>query len=86
MTDYFLKFTDQSEMFSILEPLGMTYVDEEGNLHVSQGGHKYAAWEVGTIEGKDGWHLNVRVVDPEMDVSVLEQYAVYPKNPVCVWA
>ena len=86
MTDYYLKFTDQSEMLSILEPLGMTYTDEEGQQHVSQGGHKYAAWEVGAIEGKEGWHLNVRVVNPEMDVSALEPYMVTPQHPVCVWA
>ena len=49
MTDYYLRFADQPEMLSILEPLGMTYVDEEGQQHVSQGGHKYAAWESKTF-------------------------------------
>ena len=49
MTDLYLKFTDQSEMLTVLQPLGMTYTDEEGIVHVSQGGHKYAAWESKTF-------------------------------------
>ena len=53
---------------------------------VSQGGHQYAAHEVGLIDGVEGWHLNLRVVDPEFDVSSLEQYAVSPRNPKCTWA
>ena len=47
--DYYLRFTDQSEMLTVLEPLGMTYPDEEGIVHVSQGGHQYAAWESKTF-------------------------------------
>ena len=86
MIDLYLRFADQAEMLSVLEPLGMTYTDDEGNVQVSQGGHQSAAWEVGEIAGKEGWHLNVRVVDPEFDVSGLEQYSVQPRNPVCVWA
>ena len=72
-------------MLAVLEPLGMTYTDDEGVTKVSQGGHQWAAWEVGEILGKGGWHLNLRVIDPEMDVSALETYAVQPRNPVCVW-
>ena len=53
---------------------------------VSQGGHQYAAHEVGELPDTTGWHLNLRVVDPEFDVSSLEQYAVSPRNPRCVWA
>lgn len=86
MIDLYLRFADQAEMLSVLEPLGMTYTDEEGVVKVSQGGHQYALWEVGTIEGRDGWHLNVRQIDMEMDLSSLDNYCVYPPYPVCVWA
>lgn len=86
MMDLFLRFVDQAEMLSVLEPLGMTATDDEGVVKVSQGGHQYALWEVGTIEGRDGWHLNVRQIDMELDFSPLEGFRVYPPYPVCVWA
>ena len=86
MMDLFLRFADQAEMLFVLEPLGMTYTDDEGIVQVSQGGHQYALWEVGTIEGRDGWHLNVRQIDMELDLSALEPFRVYPPYPVCVWA
>ena len=53
---------------------------------ISQGGHDYALWEVGSIEGVSGWHINVRVVNVDFDVSSLEQYVVHPTNPRVVWA
>jgi hypothetical protein len=88
MTDHYLKFPDQATMLSALRPLGMTYMSEgdEPVEMVSQGGHQYAAHEVGEISGVEGWHLNLRVVDPEFDVSALDEYAVQPRNPKCVWA
>jgi hypothetical protein len=59
---------------------------DTANEQVSQGGHQYAAHEVGLIDGVEGWHYNLRVVDPEFDVSSLEQYQVFPRNPRCVFA
>jgi hypothetical protein len=75
-------------MLSALRPLGMTYTSEgdEPVEMVSQGGHQYAAHEVGLIDGVEGWHLNLRVVDPEFDVSSLAEFEVYPTNPRCIWA
>ena len=95
MKDYYIRFPDQATMLEVLRQLGMTYSTdiaddawegEDSVEHISQGGHQYAAWEVGEIEGAEGWHYNLRVVDPEFDVSSLEQYAVNPKHPRCVWA
>ena len=88
MTDYFYKFPDQVTMLSALRPLGMTYMTEgdEPAEMVSQGGHQYATWTVGEIEGVEGFHLNVRVVDPEFDVSSLAEFEVFPRNLRCVWA
>jgi hypothetical protein len=53
---------------------------------ISQGGHDFALWEVGEIEGVEGWHINVRLVNEEFDVSGLEQYRVEPTKPRVVWA
>ena len=64
----------------------MTYTGEDGNEQISQGSHAYALWEVGEINGKDGWHVNLRLIDQTFDVSPLDQYRVYPPYPVCVWA
>lgn len=86
MIDLYLRFADQAEMLSVLEPLGMTYTDDEGNVQVSQGGHQYALWEIGEILGYTGWHVNIRQIDMEMDLSSLDPYRVYPPYPVCVWA
>jgi hypothetical protein len=91
MRDYYLRFPDQATMLEALRPLGMTYTteateDTEATEQISQGGHQYAAHEVGEIDGVEGWHYNLRVVNPEFDVSSLEQYAVTPANPRCVWA
>jgi hypothetical protein len=86
MTDNYYKFTDEQAMLDALRPLGMTYVDDEGNTQVSQGSHQYAAWVVGIIPPYEGYHLNVRQIDPEFDLSSLEPFTVYPPDPVCVWA
>ena len=85
ISDHHFRFPDQATMLEVLRQIGMTYTVEDTE-QISQGGHQYAAWEVGEIEGAEGWHYNLRVVDPEFDVSSLEQYAVNPKHPRCVWA
>jgi hypothetical protein len=90
-SDHFLKFPTESAMLDALRPLGMTYTEptEDGAdlvEHASQGSHQFALHEVGEIPGLDGWHVNLRVIDPELDVSSLEPFAVHPRNPVNVWA
>lgn len=39
---------------------------------------------VGEIEGKDGWHVNVRPL-AEFDASLLPVLDPAPQNPVRVW-
>lgn len=69
-----------------LTPLGMACTDEDGTERLAQGGHQWAAWEVGDIPGCTGWHVNMRVLDPDLDLSSLEPYRAYPAAPYCVWA
>ena len=93
MIDLYLRFADQAEMLSVLEPIGMTYTDDEGVVKVSQGGHQYALWQVGWLpSGTDDkgetiymWCINIRQIDMEMDLSSLDPYLVNPKAPRCVW-
>jgi hypothetical protein len=86
MIDLYYKFPDHPTTLLALSANGMTYTDDEGIEHPSQGGHDFALWEVGTIEGIEGWHINVRLINVEFDVSGLEQYKVEPQKPVCIWA
>lgn len=86
MKDYFYRFVDEQDMLVKLEPLGMTYTNEEGVVCLSEGSHQYAAWPVGEIMGYDGYHLNVRKIDMEMDLSSLIPNEVYPVAPKCIWA
>jgi hypothetical protein len=86
MTDHYLRFPTPAAMLEALRPLGMTYTDDEGIEHASQGSHQYALHEVGEIEGVEGWHVNLRIIDPEFDVSALAEFEVHPEAPRCVWA
>jgi hypothetical protein len=86
MTDNYYKFLDEQAMLDALRPLGMTYTDDEGNTQVSQGSHQYAAWVVGTIANYEGYHLNVRQIDPDFDLSSLDMNEVHPADPRVIWA
>jgi hypothetical protein len=83
MKDYFLKFTDQQQALEVMQ--SFTYTDDDG-VHLSQGGHDYALWVVGDIPDTEGFHINLRVINPEIDTAALEPYIVHPRNPRCVWA
>ena len=93
MLDLYLRFKDEAECISVLEPLGMTYVNEDGIVCVSQGGHQYAEWTIGFLpSGTDEkgetiymWCINIRQIDMDMDLSSLDPYLVNPKAPRCVW-
>jgi len=86
MKDFYYRFADEQEALAALEQNGMTYVNDDGEVVASQGGHDFALWSVGSIEGVSGWHVNVRLVNVDFDVSSLEQYVVTPQNPRVVWA
>jgi hypothetical protein len=86
MTDLFFKFPDQPAALDVLRPLGMTYTTEEETEQISQGGHQFALWEVGEINGVEGFHVNLRLIDQELDVSSLEPYVVTPRQPRVIWA
>lgn len=86
MQDLYLVFETRQAALDALRPLGFTFLDDENLEHLSRGGRHHALWEVGDISGVNGWHVNVRIVDPAFDVSSLEPFRVYPASPSCVWA
>jgi hypothetical protein len=81
--DYYLRFQDQQQALEVMQ--SFTYTDEDG-VFLSTGGHQWAMWEVGEINGVEGWHINLRVIDQELDVSSLEPYVVTPRQPRVIWA
>ena len=86
MKDIYLRFPTRDDALTVLRGLGMTYTDDEGEEHASQGSHAFAMWEVGEIAGVEGWHINLRVIDESLDLSALDPYSVTPAAPRCVWA
>lgn len=82
MQDFLLRFSDSEVMLTELGRLGM--VDDSG-LVVSAT-HQFAANNIGEIPGHDGWHVNIRVLDPNLDLTSLEPFRVFPVQPYCVWA
>lgn len=92
MKDLFLIFPSAQVMRSVLRSTGLTYFtdpNEEGGEpieYVSTASLQYSLWEVGEITGSDGWHVNLRIIDTEFDVSFLEPYRAFPSTPYCTWA
>lgn len=85
MKDFFYKFLDEQEMFILITPLGMTSIGEDGTVSLIEGNHMWAAWNIGILNGYDGWHLNVRQIDPDFDLLSLDSYQVYPSEPKVIW-
>jgi hypothetical protein len=83
MTDYYLRFQDQQQALEVMQ--SFTYTDDDG-VHLSQGGHDWALWSVGELPDTEGFHINLRVINPEIDTAALEPYIVQPRNPRVVWA
>lgn len=42
--------------------------------------------EVITYTAEPGYHANIRVLNDELDLTVLEKFAINPKTPARVWA
>jgi hypothetical protein len=86
MTDKCFRFSDQNEMIDVLSPLGMIDENGDGEQIVVSNPPYYASWVLGEIVGYSGWHLNIRQIDPNFDLSAIDPYQVYPQDPVCKWA
>ncbi len=81
MIDIYLRFETREEALEICAPLNMVYEDT-----LLTGSHQYSLWKVGEIFGLSGWHINMRINDPNFDTTLLEPYIVNPNNPRCRWA
>ena len=97
-TPTMFRFPDEATGMAALTAAGLRFMDEDGNQQFITASHSHCLDVLGVItrggewddEGNvvvppttlDGWHLNYVGPLPEG----WEQYAVYPQNPVRVWA
>ena len=100
MTDLYLKFASEDEAQSVLYTAVAPLTDEDGNTttegymkphyaNIDTIGVIYEPVPVDAPEDyfpvpKDGWHVNVRLMDGE-DAAALEPYLIYPKQPIRIW-
>ena len=70
-------YTDEVPNYRNIDVIGFIY---EGGQWDEEGNEIIAPTQV------EGWHVNLRVVDPEFDVSSLEVFCIHPQQPVCIWA
>lgn len=94
MRDIYLRFTDADEMRLVLMDLGFQ-IEEKGGMQ-----HPEICLDVVGVmfepQNPDeenpelielsGYHANVRVVNPQLDVSALDDFTIHPETPSRVWA
>lgn len=94
MKDLFLRFADAKEMRTQLIAAGFL-VDEErdflyhedisldvvGNITTSVGDEDSMEYTT-----EPGYHVNLRVINNDLDLSKLNGFVVSPKTPARVWA
>ncbi len=78
MIDYFLRFPVRD-----LAQLPESLRSDGALIHAT---HQYALCEVGEIPGREGWHLNIRVIDEAFDMTWAAPFLVHPQQPKVVWA
>ena len=97
-TPTFFRFPDESTGIAALDAAGLIATDEDGAQQFITASHNHALDVIGTIsrggewdeEGNvitppellPGWHVNYRGEVPDEWL----QYAVWPEQPVRVWA
>ncbi len=98
-TPTMFRFPDEATGMAALDAAGLLFTDEDGNQRTITASHHHALDIVATISkggewdpetGEviveptvlDGWHINYQGEVPDE----WEQYAVWPENPVRVFA
>lgn len=94
MRDLYLRFSDAEEMRLKLMGFGFQSDEEQGGFY-----HPEICLDVvgviSTVTDEDeaavyaaepDFHVNIRVINDQLDLSGLSEFAVYPKTPARVWA
>ena len=94
----FFRFPDEATGMAYLRGAGLIWLDENDTEHFFTSSHNHALDVIGTITRGGEWDDEGNVVVPPVSVAGWhvnlqgqlpdgwERYAVYPQNPVRVWA
>lgn len=85
MRDLFLKFDSKEQADEILFPDGAQTLRNVVVLGTIMKTVGVAADGEEIREALPGWHVNVRALDGE-DITLLEDFEVFPETPEMVWA
>lgn len=100
MRDLYLRFNDADEMRTQLIAAGFVDDEEQGGLYHQDISLDVIGAITVTTEiqnpGEEneiikyaylpGYHVNIRVMNDELDLSALDEFTVTPKTPARVWA
>lgn len=95
MKDLYLRFADAAEMQQSLLAFGFTVDEEQGwlchpDINIDVAGVLCEPKDADDEESGHillpGYHINLRVLNDELDMSALDKFAVSPETPLRVWA
>lgn len=94
MKDLYLRFADADEMRAKLIEAGFVADEEQGGLYhpdISLDVVGIITNSIGDAESvkyvtEPGYHVNMRVINDDLDLSKLHNFVVTPKTPARVWA
>lgn len=94
MKDLYLRFADADEMRAKLIEAGFVVDEEQGGLYhpdISLDVVGVITTTTGDVESAEyvtepGYHVNLRVINDDLDLSRLNGFVVNPKTPARVWA
>lgn len=94
MKDLYLRFTDADEMRHQLMVAGFIADEEGGGLYhpgICLDVVGIITTSIGDTESVEyvtepGYHVNLRVINDDLDLSKLDGFVVSPKTPTRVWA
>ncbi len=94
MIDFYLRFSSKEEAQQQLIAFGFQSNEDQGGLYHPNinldivGVITTSTGEAESVEyvTEPGYHVNLRVVNDDLDLSSLNGFAVNPKTPARVWA
>lgn len=94
MKDLYLRFADADEMRTQLTEAGFVADEEQGGLYhpdISLDVVGIITTSIGDAESVEyvtepGYHVNLRVINDDLDLSKLDGFVVSTKTPARVWA
>lgn len=83
--DFTLRFTDEQTSFAAAIALDAVVNTDDGPL-LARFTERYAIDVIGTVPGRSGWWVNLRIIDGSPLPDRLTGYVVTNQSPPRVWA